>query len=534
MPNACPDPPLAVDGHMASAIPPRRSSPRARSLAATHRPRPLPEGYADPPGARMVGLPAALGATMTGDVWGGITPRRWQAEALTKVMTAMRRGTRRPLVHACTGSGKSRLLGAFAAACQGSVLITTPTQALVDQLAATLSEHVGEGCVGRCYQHAWEIERPVVAACIPSLPAVLEERPTWACWLADEAHRLEGIRTREVRDQLESRVSIGFTATPFRGDERGLVSWDGIVYSYTSHDAVSESVLVPWRVVRSSTSEDVDDLTERWVREADGPGIVSAVNIADANAIAERLGALSIHGYLKRAERARRIELLRTGQIPCLVHVQLLTEGVDLPWLRWLVLRRPVRSPVRLVQEVGRVLRSAPGKTEAVLYDPHDCLGEVGLVHGASLEDVQGAERAKATEPEDPWIIPELDGLAEIAVLPKSKAISVLAGWATDALAALRGARLTGPVPTGLNPEGPWRGKKASEAQRAEVQKRLSAARFLPSDAHRAAVNLLLAEEGLRRGTCSDLLGLLFAVRRHRGTKGVELPPICSMEASVT
>jgi hypothetical protein len=467
-----------------------------------------------------------------GDVWGGRAPRRWQAEAFDAVIAAMKRGTRRPLVHACTGAGKSAVVGALAAACTGSVLVTTPTQALVDQLASTIERHVGWGKVGRCYQHAWEIERDVVVACIPSLPAVLEARSAWACWLADEAHRLEGIRTREVRDQLRAQVAIGFTATPFRGDDRGLVVWDDIVYRYTSHDAVTEAVLVPWRVVRSATAEDVDALTDRWVRQADGPGIVSAMSIADADATAKRLGALSIHGHLPRDEQQRRIRALQAGAIPCLVHVQLLTEGIDLPWLRWLVLRRPVRSPVRLVQEVGRVLRSAPGKHEAVLYDPHDCLGEVGLVHGASLEDAQGAGRAKPVDPEEAWSIPELEGLAELAELPKSKAISVLAGWATDALGALRGAGVARPPSKDVNPEGPWRHKRASEKQRLAAQKAVSAARYLPTDTHRAIVDLLLAEEGLRSGTASDLLEILWTVGRARGTRGVALPEVHALEAA--
>lgn len=457
------------------------------------------------------------------DPWAGVQPRRWQKEAYDVVINAMRQGTRRPLIHACTGSGKSRLLGALSSMCKGSVLVTTPTQALVEQLASTVEQHVGRGKVGRCFQHAWEIERPVVVACIPSLPAVLEERSEWACWLADEAHRLEGIRTREVRDQLRAKVAIGFTATPFRGDSRGLVVWDDIVYSYTSHQAIQEGVLVPWRVVRSSTEEDVDVLTQQWVAEADGPGIVSATTIADADGMANQLGALSIHGYLKRDEQQRRIAMLQSGELKCLVHVQLLTEGVDLPWLRWLVLRRPVRSPVRLVQEVGRVLRSAPGKSEAVLYDPHDCLGEVGLVHGATLED---AQKPSAPEASEEWSIPELAGLEEVATLPKSKAISVLAGWVTDALGALRGARVAPPPSKAVNPEGPWRQKRASEKQRLAAQKAVKACRYLPDDTHRAVVDLLLRDDGLRAGTASDLLSILWAVGRAKGTRGALIPPI--------
>ncbi|MEO0603263.1 MAG: hypothetical protein AAF211_17625, partial [Myxococcota bacterium] len=128
--------------------------------------------------------------------------------------------------------------------------------------------------------------------------------------------------------------------------------------------------------------------------------------------------------------------------------------------------------------------------------------------------------------------IPELEGLAELAELPKSKAISVLAGWATDALGALRGAGVARPPSPDVNPEGPWRHKKASEKQRLAAQKALAAVRYLPTDAHRAAVELLLAEDRLRSGTASDLLELLWAVGHARGTRGVALPSLRPLEVA--
>jgi superfamily II DNA or RNA helicase len=134
--------------------------------------------------------------------WADATPRRWQLEALQAVLDAWRAGEARPLVQACTGAGKSRLIGALAASGRGRVLITTPTQALVEQLAGTIAEHVGAEHVGQAYQHAWTTDRRVVVTCLPSLPRVLDESPEWACWVADEAHRVEGDSGRDQRSVL--------------------------------------------------------------------------------------------------------------------------------------------------------------------------------------------------------------------------------------------------------------------------------------------------------------------------------------------
>jgi hypothetical protein len=190
------------------------------------------------------------------------------------------------------------------------------------------------------------------------------------------------------------------------------------------------------------------------------------------------------------------------------VHCQLLTEGVDLPWLRWLALRRPVSSPVRLVQEVGRVLRAARGKAEAVLYDPHDCLGAVGLVHAAALEDAQRGARNQTAGEE--WSIPELEGLGEVSRLPEPVAVDTLSGWATDLLGALRGAGLAPPPEE--REAGSWREKRASDKQRAALGKMSWSARYLPSEAHRKAIRWILDRPSLRRGTASDLFTVFRAL----------------------
>lgn len=435
--------------------------------------------------------------------WAGRTPRRWQIEALDAVLGALRSGTRRPLLQACTGAGKSVLIGELAARCRGRVLVSTPTQALVEQLSETLETRC-PGEVGSAYQHAWQTDRRIVITCVPSLPGVLEECRAWDCWIADETHKVESEQARSTRPGV--KVAVGLTATPFRGDERGLEYWDRCVYAYTSADAVRDGVLVPWRVVRwdGEGDGDTDALCRRWLDEAQGPGIISAVSIEDAERYAATLeGVEAVHSHLPRAERRARIERLRRGELRALVHVALLVEGVDLPWLQWLMIRRPVGSPVRLVQEVGRVLRCAPGKTEAVLYDPHDCLGAVGLVHAARLEDGLVGRGGKAA---DQWEIPELAGVGDLAQIPKAVAVDRLSGWVTDLLGVLRGAGLAEPPAYG---EGSWRQQKASAKQRETLQRLVWAKRYLPSVTARKAVDWLASQDRLRAGTASDLIAVL-------------------------
>jgi type I site-specific restriction endonuclease len=86
---------------------------------------------------------------------------------------------------------------------------------------------------------------------------------------------------------------------------------------------------------------------------------------------------------------------LKDGELDCLVYCSLLAEGVDLPWLQWLCLRRGAGSRVRLPQEVGRVVRTYPGKTRAWVLDPCGAFEELAL----DYEAVLGWEQAEVLDP---------------------------------------------------------------------------------------------------------------------------------------
>lgn len=465
--------------------------------------------------------------------WGGREPRRWQSEALREVRSALLSGIRAPIVHACTGAGKSALLAELAATTRGRVLLTTPTQALVDQLSATVNDRC-PGEVGRCYQHAWEADARIVVICHASLPTLAARQSEWAVWLADEAHKLEGDALRTARESIRRRLAIGLTATPFRADGRGL-AWDRQIYSYPAARAVEDGVLVPWRTIRIGSDghepilrddgrgPDVDACVARWVREcAEGPGVVSALSIPDAEAYAARLTAegvpsAAVHSRMGRQAIRDAVERLRSGEIRCVVHVALLVEGVDLPWLRWLALRRPVRSATRLVQEVGRVLRAAPGKSHADLYDPHDLIGAVGLVHPSQIDALAADDEPDEAPAEDALEIPELEGLGELATMPPGVVVPRLEGWLVDLRGSLLGAGIVQPT---LIPEGRWRQRRASDRQREAVAKALRWRGRLPAQEHRDAMKWLADRPEMGAGVASDMLDVLYGLSRQCSIHG--------------
>jgi len=304
------------------------------------------------------------------------------------------------MVQAVMGAGKSVLLSEVCAQAilgvNDCIVVTTSSVKLVEQLHGDLAGRIGGRRVGRYYTHAKETSCQVIVACIDSaerLAALLKEQGRRvALWIADEAHRTESVGIHRAHEAMSPHASLGFTATPYRSRKSEEISlFRTMVFEYSPTDGLADGVILPWRVVPWAGDEvPLDQACVEMISSADGPGVANASSVDDAEAFSAILNAsgivsMPIHSYLDRREQNERLESLRTGRVRCLVHVAMLQEGVDLPWLRWLCLRRNTTSRVRFAQEVGRVLRCYPGKTEGVIFDPLDLFATLKLNYAAVL-----------------------------------------------------------------------------------------------------------------------------------------------------
>jgi hypothetical protein len=460
-------------------------------------------------------------------------PRAWQAAALPKIIDAVRQG-QASIVSAVTGSGKSILIAELIAMALPKIVdredlvivLSTPTQALVRQLSATVADRLGADLVGQYYGHRKEPGHKVIVTCQPSVWNLNEEltergrRP--ALLICDEVHRTEGYKIRESIETLHPASRIGFTATPFRADEGETLSlWDVISYRYTLADAWRDEVLVPFAPVPwagGGSSEDVDQICLDMMEDQVGPGVVSALTILDAERYAEWLTdhdfpAEAVHSKRKRRDNEASLAALLAGDIRCVVHVAMLSEGVDIPPLRWICLRRPVSSRVRFVQEVGRVLRICPPdqwgtKTEAAVLDPHDLFGEHGINFPAALGD------APPKPPKGDTIKgPPGSGEREMRA---ARAVDLVSGWARSLLLVMQA---DGMAQSSSFDGGAWRRKKPSPKVISALTRMAWASKFLPSPHSGTARWMVTHSHRLRAGAASDLLGVFIATAdaSHRG-----------------
>jgi len=456
-------------------------------------------------------------------------PREWQARCLPLALEAVR-GGKRGVGVACTGAGKSlftaELMRLLLHELGPTIVVGVPTRRLVTQTAAAIATRVDGRKVGRFFTDAKEV-RPITVTCYASLPALAEAmgpgeleftRSPVRLLLCDEAHRTEGPEILAAVERLHPERVIGLTATPFRSDEaESLRLFDEELFRYTPGQAVRDGVLVPWRIVPWSGGDaPLDDACVRLIREhAQGPTACNARSISDAEAFAERLNregipAAAVHSRLSDTAQQERLDQLERGELRVVTYPSLLSEGVDFPWLNTLCFRRPVGARVRIVQELGRVLRAHPGKSEAIVLDPHDLFGAMSTSFAAALgfPEVEPipADPADTEDDRDEKETEEKERRARSVGVAEAFARALYLAADADGLLA----------DSGRVQSRAWRARPASEKQRMALLRLRWTWRYLPMEISRAILELAPFGSEFTAGLVSDLLSVEVALARKR------------------
>jgi superfamily II DNA or RNA helicase len=124
------------------------------------------------------------------------------------------------------------------------------------------------------------------------------------------------------------------------------------------------------------------------------------------------LGWSNAH-FTSRESRAERVEILdqfRLGLIDALVAIRCLDEGIDVPGCRTAYILASSRNPKQFIQRRGRILRRAPGKDSACIYDFVVRIPE---------------EVAEGSKVERQLLINELKRVAEFARLARNSAAAI-------------------------------------------------------------------------------------------------------------
>lgn len=320
--------------------------------------------------------------------------RPYQERALAELHHHLALGEH-PLLAAPCGAGKTEIAARLAADLALPTLWLAHRIELVDQ-AATRLRAAGLD-VGLLVAGGAIPATPVVVASLQT--AVRRTLPAYRLAIHDEAHHVASDSWAALARRLPAAHHIGLTATPYRLDGRPLGAlFSRLIVACQPSALVEAGVLARPRVFAAAAPparfhvragdfahEEVEaavnrpglvaDIVRTWQRLADRrKTICFAASVAHSEAIVARFQAAGhaarhLDGSTPAEERHAILAAWRGGTVQVVANCSLIAEGFDLPDIGAAILARPTQSLALHVQQCGRALRSAPGKTDALILD---------------------------------------------------------------------------------------------------------------------------------------------------------------------
>jgi DNA repair protein RadD len=229
--------------------------------------------------------------------------------------------------------------------------------------------------------------------------------------IIDEAHHCPVATYRKIIEAYPNAILLGLTATPCRGDGRGLGGiFDTIIECPQVAPLIDQGYLVKTRVYapvdpdlkgvrtvacdyheaqlaeRMDQAKLIGDICTHWHKHGERrPTVCFTVNVAHSVHIRDEfiksgVRAEHIDGGTPKPERDATLARLASGEIELITNCIVLTEGWDLPAVSCCILARPTKKMGLYRQMLGRVLRPAEGKTDAIVLDHSGAVFRHGFV----------------------------------------------------------------------------------------------------------------------------------------------------------
>lgn len=345
-----------------------------------------------------------------------VRPYPHQQRILDRLWVERERHNRwKNLVVAATGTGKTviaaldykRLLRAWG---QARLLFVAHRKEILEQSRHVFRAVLKDGSFGELYVDG---QRPDnwshVFASVQSLKVHSKNKPqpdSFDVVIIDEFHHAAANTYQWLLEDLKPRLLLGLTATPERTDGQDILAWFNghMTVELRLWEALERGLLCPFQYF--GVHDEVDLSSLRWTRggylskeletlytgnnarvalileeirkKIQNPSTMKAlgfcVSIAHAEFMAQqfnqaKIPAQALSSKTSRHERKAALTRLRKAEINIIFAVDLFNEGLDIPEIDTVLFLRPTESATIFLQQLGRGLRHAEGKSCLTVLD---------------------------------------------------------------------------------------------------------------------------------------------------------------------
>jgi len=345
-----------------------------------------------------------------------LRPEPFQERLLEQLALARDQGHHRNLLVSATGTGKTVMAAVDyarlrAALPRARLFFVAHRKEILEQSLATFRHALREPAFGElwlagrmpvAFEHVFASIQTLDRADFDALPP-----DHFDVVVVDEFHHAAAPSYERLLAHVRPRELLGLTATPERSDGLSILQhFDGrIAAELRLWDAIDQQRLVPFLYYGVSDGLDLRQLPWRRGRGYDVEalsGLLTAdervarlvlselerhvddiarvrclgfcVSVAHARFMARvfqdaGVRAAAISGDTSGEERERALRALASGGLQVLFSVDLFNEGVDVPTVDTLLFLRPTDSSTLFLQQLGRGLRRAHGKSACCVLD---------------------------------------------------------------------------------------------------------------------------------------------------------------------
>jgi len=322
---------------------------------------------------------------------------------------------KKPLVVLPTGAGKTVVAAEIIRRAENKhVLFLAHRRELIHQACDKLAAFdikVGTILAGEKLNHMRRVQIASVQTLWSRCFRRNNDLPPAGIVVIDEAHHVPARTYQKIVEQYPDAQIFGLTATPCRKDGRGLGgTFDHLVEGPQVEQLIADGHLVRTRVFAPSAPDLkgvqtrggdyvvkqlerrvdlpqlVGDIVTHWHRLAErrktvcfATSVAHSIHIKD-EFVESGVRAEHIDGKTPKDERDEILARLSRGDLELVTNCMVLTEGWDQPDVSCAIMARPTKSAGLYRQMMGRILRPAEGKTDALILDHAGAVFQHGFV----------------------------------------------------------------------------------------------------------------------------------------------------------